>query len=107
MMRSLQIVLIILCLTVASCARSEPERPAITTEVTPDRRDLHSYSNPGQIKVTHLDLDLEVLFDRKVLKGTATMKLERAADFGPLPLILDTRGLRIEKVDASIDGTAF
>ena len=106
-MRSFQIALIGVCVLLTSCTRSEPERGASTTTVTPDRRDIHSYSNPAQIKVTHLDLDLEVLFDRKVLKGTSTLKLERSANAGDAPLILDTRGLRIEKVEASVDGNAF
>src|SRR5204863_4343004 len=37
-----------------------------------ETRDAHSYSNPEQVRVRHVDLDLEALFDRKVLKGTST-----------------------------------
>src|SRR6187549_2700110 len=54
-------------------------------------RDVHSYSNPEKIRISHIDLDLDVQFERKILKGTATHTLERAADAGSSPLILDTR----------------
>lgn len=65
------------------------------------RRDIHSYSNPEQIRVRHLDLDGDVLFDRKILKATATLSVERRVDSGAPPLILDTRDLHIEKVETS------
>src|SRR5215469_8275096 len=68
------------------------------------RRDIHSYSNPEQIQVRDADLDFDVLFDQKILKGTATLALERRQT-GVSSLILDTRDLRIEKVEqASEDG---
>lgn len=69
-----------------------------------ERRDVHSYSNPEQVRVSHVDLDLEVMFDRKVLKGTSTLTLERKGDY---PLILDTRDLKIIKTEASNDGSNF
>jgi leukotriene-A4 hydrolase len=69
-----------------------------------DRRDLHSYSNPEQVRVSHVDLDLEVIFNRKVLKGTTTLTLERKGDY---PLKLDTRDLKIIKAEASEDGSNF
>src|SRR5262245_36836039 len=51
--------------------------------------DVHSYSNPEQIRVKHVDLDLETNFDRKILHGTATLTVERIA---PSDLLkLDTR----------------
>ena len=62
---------------------------------------MHSYSNPEQIGVRHLDLDCDVLFDRKILKGAATLSIERRVDSGAPPLILDTRNLRIAKVEVS------
>ncbi len=63
--------------------------------------DVHSYSNPQAIKVRHVDLDWNVLFDKKILRGTATLTVERAADAGGAPLILDTRDLNIEKIETS------
>ncbi len=69
------------------------------------RRDIHSYSNPEQIQVRDIDLDCEVLFDRKILKGLATLQVERREPAAE-SLILDTRALKIEKVEqAPEDGS--
>ncbi len=42
-------------------------------------QDFHSYANPADVRVTHVDLDLEVLFQEKMLKGTAVLSLERVS----------------------------
>ncbi len=59
-------------------------------------KDLHSYSNPETVAVKHLDLDIEVLFDQKKIRGTATYSLNRKNEGNTL--ILDSRDLKIEKV---------
>jgi leukotriene-A4 hydrolase len=58
--------------------------------------DVHSYSRPGQVRVRHLDLDLNVDFDRKVLEGSVEIHFDTlsAGD-----LLLDTRGLAIHSVE--------
>lgn len=67
--------------------------------------DFHSYANPHQVVVRHVDLNWNVLFDRKVLQGTATLTVERVAGASDnAPLMLDTRDLKIEKAEASTDG---
>ncbi|HLM02143.1 MAG TPA: M1 family aminopeptidase/hydrolase, partial [Pyrinomonadaceae bacterium] len=68
--------------------------------------DAHSYSNPRQVKVRHVDLDWDVLFDKKILQGTATLVLERAPDAKNAPLILDTRDLKIERVETATTAAA-
>lgn len=70
-------------------------------------QDFHSYSNPQEIRVRHLDLDLDVNFERKILKGTATLSFERLSQKSDASLILDTRALNISKVEASADGKSF
>src|SRR5262245_30342751 len=70
-------------------------------------RDTHSFSNPDQIRVRHLDLDCDVLFDQKILKGTATLDLDRRVNSGSPPLVLDTSKLQIEKVEVSSDGSSY
>jgi aminopeptidase N len=62
--------------------------------VLPD--DPHSFSNPAEARVEHVDLRLTADFDARVLEGTATLRLERlpTAD----RLVLDTRGLEIHGV---------
>ncbi|HXH70420.1 MAG TPA: M1 family metallopeptidase [Pyrinomonadaceae bacterium] len=69
--------------------------------------DVHSYSNPQAVRVRHVDLDWNVLFDKKILQGMATLSVERAAGSPNAPLILDTRDLNIEKTEASGDGKKF
>ena len=69
--------------------------------------DAHSYSNPQAVRVRHVDLDWNVLFDQKILRGTATLTIERAANGGNQPLMLDTRDLKIAKVETSADGSRF
>ncbi|MBO0860596.1 MAG: M1 family metallopeptidase [Chloracidobacterium sp.] len=76
------------------------------TARTSASRDAHSYSNPEQIRVRHVALDLDVLFDHKILKGVATLTIERA-QAGADTLKLDTRDLKIVSVLASSDGDSF
>jgi leukotriene-A4 hydrolase len=70
--------------------------------------DVHSYSNPNAVRVTHIDLDWTVSFDQKILQGTADLSFERAAGGAQnAPLVLDTRDLKIEKVEASGNGKNY
>ncbi len=68
-------------------------------------QDYHSYANPSAVRVKHVDLDWRVLFDQKILKGSAVLTVERISQADPL--ILDTRDLKIEKVEISVDGATF
>src|SRR5689334_22755692 len=67
--------------------------------------DPHSYARPEQVRVGHVDLDLSVDFDAKRLHGHATLTLERSDP--SQPLVLDSRQLRIDRVETSADGTTF
>ena len=68
-------------------------------------QDTHSYANPSAVRVRHVDLDWEVLFDQKILKGTTTLTIERTSQTEPL--ILDTRDLKIERVETSVNGLEY
>lgn len=63
--------------------------------------DPHSFANPATAVMTHLQLDLTVDFEKQVLRGTATVRYWAADSAGEL--ILDTRGLSINKVVAAND----
>jgi len=109
--RPLVCFIILLGLFVMPCRNSSSDDAkglwlADATAKTNDARDAHSYSNPEQIRVRHVDLNLEVMFDRKVLKGASTLTIERA-QAGADTLKLDTRDLKIIKAEASTDGTDF
>jgi aminopeptidase N len=61
--------------------------------------DPHSYAQPDQVVVTHLDLDLKIDFPHKRLDGVATLKLDWKNPRAPA-LVLDTRDLKIASVEA-------
>lgn len=69
--------------------------------------DVHSYANPNAVRVTHVDLDWTVSFEQKSIKGAATLDIQINTARKNQPLILDTRDLTIEKVEASSDGKTF
>jgi leukotriene A-4 hydrolase/aminopeptidase len=94
-----------------ACRNTSPEnakglRPTDAPAKADDARDAHSYSNPEQVRVRHVDLDLDVLFDRKVLKGASTLTVERIKPDTD-SLKLDTRDLKIIKAETSNDGKSF
>lgn len=64
--------------------------------------DPHSRSNPAQVRVRHLVLDLDVDFDGKVLRGTAVLHLDRL-DPAAGEVRLDTRALDVASAE-SADG---
>ena len=64
--------------------------------------DPHSYAQPDQVRVTHLDLNLTIDFPRKQLDGQATLKLDWRNPQASA-LVLDTRDLTITRVEA-LDG---
>ncbi|MEO5578461.1 MAG: M1 family metallopeptidase [Sphingomicrobium sp.] len=68
---------------------------------TPDAVDVHSYAKPLDARVTHLALDLAVDFDAKRIGGTATLDID--AKPAATTIILDDKGLEIEKI-AAADG---
>jgi leukotriene-A4 hydrolase len=65
--------------------------------------DRHSYAEPALVRTTHLELDLELDFDEKVLAGTATHTLAWTGTTDRL--VLDTRDLTVLAVEgATADG---
>jgi aminopeptidase N len=58
--------------------------------------DIHSWSRPDRIRVRHLEMNLDVRFDRKILEGSVTLHLDRTCGD---ELILDTRALAIHSVE--------
>ncbi|WNL45994.1 M1 family metallopeptidase [Dyella sp. BiH032] len=72
---------------------------ALTLPMAAYAADPHSYAQPDQVRVTHLDLDLKIDFPHKQLDGQATLKLDWK-DAKAKTLVLDTRDLKIAKVEA-------
>ena len=83
----------LLLLGAAGCTR-ETSPPTMTA--APLVPDVHSFARPDEARVTHVSLDLEANFERRVLQGRATLTYVRRAD--AKELVLDTRGLQIAQV---------
>jgi aminopeptidase N len=95
-------------LFLAACQAQSPDKTAeqtATPAVAPiltgeDAVDTHSYAKPLEARVANVDLDLALDFDAKRVSGTAA--LDVIAKPGIREVILDDKGLVIEKVtDAS------
>ena len=63
-----------------------------------ESHDPHSYAQPDKVRVTALDVDLTVSFDKHVLSGSAVLDLEWL-DPAARELVLDTSGLKIERIE--------
>ncbi|HEX8395305.1 MAG TPA: M1 family aminopeptidase/hydrolase [Longimicrobium sp.] len=84
---------------------STPTAPAAAQPaMEPLVRDIHSYAQPNEARVTHVALDLRADFAAKVLSGTAA--LDVAAASGADDIVLDTKGLTIRGVTDG-DGRAL
>lgn len=70
-------------------------KPSLTISDT--MRDWHTQSNPYQVHLNHLNLDITVDFDLHTIKGKATWFLDSTKKNADI-LLLDTRDLEIEKV---------
>ncbi len=93
-------------LGLVACGSPETGNPANTTENSeassiPERviqkDDKFTYANYDKVQMTHLDLNLDVDFDRKVLDGMATIDFKKI-DKNAKELVLDTKDLTIESV---------
>jgi len=87
----------------SACGQEKPADSDRTPKVLipePDTRDHHSWSNPEEAQVIHLQLELTVDFDRQVLDGLATYTIENK---GAKRIILDTRDLDIIEVRVGAD----
>ncbi len=82
------------------------ENKAAVKEAAPrviTKDDKFTYANYDEVRVTHLDLNLDVKFDAKVLDGIATIDFERVKPDADM-LVLDTKDLLIRSVRIFADG---
>ncbi len=69
--------------------------------------DVHSNARPSEVRVTRVDLDLTVDFSRKILFGSTELAVARQPGVGAdVPLLLDTKGLEIVRVESAGAGEA-
>ncbi|MDJ0698627.1 MAG: M1 family metallopeptidase [Woeseiaceae bacterium] len=90
-------LLAVMAAAVLGCA--EPEPPAAETATA----DIFSFANTTQFVTRHLHLDLDVDFEAQVLRGSATLQLERV-DGDASRIVLDTRDLDIAAAGFLVNG---
>jgi aminopeptidase N len=86
-------------LAAAACSAGTAKPPM--TETLPPDRDIHSFARPWEARVTHVALDLTADFAARTLAGSATLDVER--DASAKQIVLDTKGLTIERVTGQGD----
>jgi len=94
-------IVLMTALIVAGCSRdtSSSMNTQTTTPTAPAPaadRDVHSYANPDEARVTHVSLDLRADFAAKRLSGRATLDLQRVPN--ATKVVLDTQDLEIHGV---------
>ena len=68
--------------------------------------DIHSWANPGEARVRHLNLDLTVVFEQQTIQGVAVLTIDRVNPASN-QLVLDSRALQIDKAEVSADGAKY
>ena len=77
-------------------AAAQAERLVAPILTTPDAVDSATFARPQVARVTHVDLDLALDFERKAGAGTAPPDVLARADAGEI--VLDSNGLVIDRV---------
>jgi leukotriene-A4 hydrolase len=88
---------VVTCLLLNACSKDTPE-PQI--DAYDPAHDYFTFANTDQFVVEHLGLDLDVDFDAKELRGSATLRFKRI-DPDAHDIVLDTRDLAIEGASIS------
>ena len=70
------------------------------------KRDVHSYSEPERVRISHVHLELSVNFPQHVLEGSATLRIASPVNSRE-ELVLDTRDLAIHRIEVSKDGESY
>ncbi len=84
----------------ATASEQAAEHTAVYPAPTEQPIDPFTYANYRQIRVSHVDLDLDILFDEKVLDGVAVLDLVYV-DSDATVLVLDANDLDIKTVEAN------
>ena len=79
----------------------QPKEKKITNKYT---EEPHSFAQPNNAIITHLDLNIDVNFNTHVISGTATYNI---VNNGATEIILDAKHLDISEVKADGKETTF
>lgn len=86
-------------LLILSCSDNKQDKITLNYSEEP-----HSFSQPNDAVITHLDLDINVDFEKEIIHGQASYLIENN---GASKIILDSKFLTIEKVQADGKDTSF
>ena len=111
------LTLILLVLAVSACSEPDTVSQSSSAEISgvqkdatminiESGKDYHSLSNPNEVKVSHIALDLTVDFEQKVLRGSATLDYQKQNEQAT-QLTLDTNDLTISRVSSGGEELAF
>lgn len=85
-----QLLAALLLIAAPTAALAQSVAPILAS---PEAKDVWTYAHPAEARVTHVDLDLDVDFAAKVVRGTAV--LDVLAGRGAKAIVLDTLELDI------------
>lgn len=101
-MKKITLILSLLIVVLASCKQSKKTH----AEAIPSQyvKEIHSYAQPNNAVIKHLNLAISVNFNEEIISGTASYDI---TNNNATTLILDTKFLTIEKVEADGIATTF
>jgi leukotriene-A4 hydrolase len=93
-------ILVVSCISIlASCNQSKEKKMMNKYAEEP-----HSFAQPNNAVITHLDLNIDVNFNTQVISGTASYNI---TNFGASEIILDAKYLEIGTIKADGEKTSF
>ncbi|MHA7944571.1 M1 family metallopeptidase [Formosa sp. 3Alg 14/1] len=96
-----KVFILAVCCIFAFTNCKQPKENTITNTYA---EEPHSFAQPNQAVITHLDLDIAVDFDTQIISGTATYNIKNN---NAKEIILDAKYLNIIDVKADGEQTAF
>ena len=97
---------LLLVIVLMSCSTSDKDKKnKEKNSATSYAKDYHSYAKPNQAVAKHLDLNINVDFDKKQLSGKATYKIQHNIQADSIHF--DSRNLKINKVTVNGKDTNF
>ncbi len=91
------------CNNIETTSKDETAKETVISTRSVSKDDKFTYANYDELQITHLDLNLDVNFEDKVLDGVATIDFERLKS-GVNSFALDTKDLTIRGVERLRDG---
>jgi len=90
-MKKISILTCLILVSLTSCSKEKQEKVVLKKYV----EESHSFAKPNEANVNHLDLDIEVDFETKQIKGTASYNI---TNNNASEIVLDSKFLDINKV---------